>query len=443
MAKWQAKPITDDPSLESFLRYLDCFVAVGAKVNVNADGDEPAEIPDAVQLMTAHAAKGMEFKHVFVIRVNTGSFPSNGKEPLFQFPWALSKSRLSPGEIPDYKTQQKQEERRLFYVACTRAEDSLAIYGKKHWQGKNPTSYLKELLADKSLNGVIRDRRIENSLVDLKARAETITQVAEWVTTQPMQMSLEQLKLSASAIDCYSGCGLKYWLRYVWKLPEEPAATLQFGSVIHNVLRGYFESVRNGKVPSKADILAAFRDGMESAHLDDQHQLKLYLEQGERQLSAFVDSREGKPQPKVLATEKAFSFELDGVLIQGRMDRMDELSGDSVSIQDYKTGKAKNEKFAEDSLQLTIYALAAKHMGKRADKVSIYNLENDTVIEVERDAGDLKEGERKIKKAAKGIRDGEFEPNPGFACRWCAYASICPAKEERVIAIAQAAAAVQ
>jgi len=171
--------------------------------------------------------------------------------------------------------------------------------------------------------------------------------------------------------------------------------------------------------------------------------LKLYLEQGERQLSAFVESREGKPQPKVLATEKSFSFELDGVLIQGRMDRLDELSSDSVSIQDYKTGKAKNEKFAEDSLQLTIYALAAKHLGMRADKVSIYNLENDTVIEVERDVSDLKEGERKIKKAAKGIRDGEFEPNPGFACRWCAYASICPAKEERVIGIAQAAAAVQ
>jgi RecB family exonuclease len=171
--------------------------------------------------------------------------------------------------------------------------------------------------------------------------------------------------------------------------------------------------------------------------------LKLYLEQGERQLSVFVESREARPHPKVLATEKAFSFELDGVLIQGRMDRMDELPGDAVAIQDYKTGKAKNEKFAEDSLQLTIYALAAKHLGKRAEKVSIYNLENDTVIEVERDAKDLADGERAIKKAAQGIRDGEFAPKPGFACRWCAYASICPAKEERVFALAQAAGAVQ
>ncbi len=444
VAKWQEKPITENPSLDSFLEYLDCFISVGAKVSVNADGDEAAEIPDAIQLMTAHSAKGMEFKHVFVIRANSGSFPSNGREPLFEFPWALSKSLLAAEEIPGHKELHKQEERRLFYVACTRAEDALGLYGKPYRKDSpNPTGYLKELLADRSVKGVIRERRINDSRVDIHARAETITQVAEWVASQPQQLMLEQLKLSASAIDCYSGCGLKYWLRYVWKLPEEPAATLQYGSVIHNVLKGYFDAVKAGRRLTKEDLILAFRDQMENAHVEDHYQLKLYLAQGERQLAAFAESREGKPQPKVLATEKSFAFELDGVLVQGRMDRVDEISAGSVAIQDYKTGKAKNEKFAEDSLQLTIYALAAKREGMRADKVSIYNLENDTVIEVERSDKDLAEGEREIKKAAKGIREGEFAPKPSFGCKWCAYASICPAKEERVISIAKSVAAVQ
>jgi DNA helicase-2/ATP-dependent DNA helicase PcrA len=443
VSKWQEKPITEAPLLDTFLEYLDCFIAVGAKVNVNADGDESTEIPDAVQLMTAHSAKGLEFKHVFVIRANSGSFPSGGREPLFEFPWALSKSLLSPDEIPEHKELHKQEERRLFYVACTRAEDALGLYGKLHWQGKNPTGYLKELLTDRSVKGVIRERRVADSRVDLHARAEGLTQVSEWVLHQPQQLALEQLRLSASAIDCYSGCGLKYWLRHVWKLPEEPAAALQYGSVIHNVLRGYYDAVKAGRTLSKDDLIGAFRDMMQNAHLEDQYQLKLYLAQGERQLAAFAESREGKQQPKVLATEDPFKFELDGVIVQGRMDRVDEVSADAIAIQDYKTGKAKSEKFAEDSLQLTIYALAAKKAGKRAAKVSIYNLENDTVIEVERSDKDLADGERAIKKAAKGIREGEFAPKPSFACKWCAYASICPAKEERVIAIAQASAAVQ
>lgn len=442
VAKWQGKPTTEGTSLEDFCEYVDCYISVGAKVMVNADGDEPVEIADAVQLMTAHAAKGLEFKHVFVVRANSGSFPSNHREPLFEFPWALSKSQLAIEDIPEPKELHYQEERRLFYVACTRAEDLLAVYGRPNRWG-NPEKYLKELLAAKALQGVIKPVKISDTRVDLKARAETFSQVAEWVSVQPQQMTLEQLRLSASSIECYDSCGMKYWLRYVWKLPEEPAATLQFGSVIHNVLRGYYDALKAGTRLDLDTVLAAFRDGMENAKLEDKHQLKLYLEQGTRQLTAFVESRKGPTAPKVLATEKSFAFELDGVLIQGRMDRVDELPDGTVAIEDYKTGRAKDEKFAEKSLQLTIYALAARHEGKRAALVSIYNLENDAVITVGRDDEALDKGEKAIRKAAEGIRAGDFHVKPGFQCRFCAYGQLCPAKEDRVFAIGQAAGAIQ
>ena len=125
------------------------------------------------------------------------------------------------------------------------------------------------------------------------------------------------------------------------------------------------------------------------------------------------------------------------------MDRVDELSAGSVAIEDYKTGKAKDEKFAEKSLQLTVYALAAKREGMRTDVVSIYNLENDSVIAVGRDDKELAKGEQKIRDAAEGIRAGEFTSKPGYHCRWCAYAPICPAQEERVFALTQIATAVQ
>jgi hypothetical protein len=62
---------------------------------------------------------------------------------------------------------------------------------------------------------------------------------------------------------------------------------------------------------------------------------------------------------------------------------------------------------------------------------------------VGRDDKQLAKGEEKIREAAKGIRAGRFEADPGFHCKWCGYASICPAKEERVIAVTQVAAAVQ
>ena len=106
-------------------------------------------------------------------------------------------------------------------------------------------------------------------------------------------MKLGQLRLSASSIECYDQCPLKYQLRYEWKMPEEPAAATQYGAVIHNVLRGYYDAIRAGKRLALEEVLSAFRDGMLEARLEDQHQLKLYLAQGERQLTAFVESRKG------------------------------------------------------------------------------------------------------------------------------------------------------
>jgi RecB family exonuclease len=441
--KWQGKPIAEKTTLEAFVEYLDCFISIGGKVMVNADGDEPAEIRNAVQLMTAHAAKGLEFKNVFVIRANSGAFPGNHREALFEFPWELSRSQLSIADIPEPKELHKQEERRLFYVACTRAENSLAVYGKPYRAGGNPTGYVKELLADKTLKDAIKVRRIEQSRIDLQAATAALSPAAEWVLDQPSQLSLGQLRLSASSIECYSQCGLKYWLRYMWKMPEEPAAQLQFGSVVHQVLRGYYEALRAGQKLDLDTVLTAFRDGMENAKLDDQHQLKLYIDQGTRQLTAFVESRKNLATAKVLETEKSFAFELDDIRIEGRMDRVDELSANTVAIEDYKTGKARNEKFAEDSLQLTIYAMAAKREGKTAAEVRIYNLENDSVISVGREEKELQDGEKAIRKAAAGIRDGAFNAKPGFYCRYCAYAAVCPAKEERVFPLTQIATAVQ
>ena len=102
--------------------------------------------------MTAHAAKGLEFSHVFIIRANSNSFPSSYKEPLIEFPRELH----DPGSIAqgDDKELCKQEERRLFYVAMTRSRDSLTIYAKKG-SGKDPSppGFMRDLLKDSSLLG--------------------------------------------------------------------------------------------------------------------------------------------------------------------------------------------------------------------------------------------------------------------------------------------------
>src|SRR5208337_3692677 len=118
IGKWEnkKKPIVTTGEIGELIEYLELFR--------EADGAIPMASPetDAVRLMTAHAAKGLEFKHVFVLRANSNSFPSSYKESLVEFPRELR----DPGSLvpQDDKTLHEQEERRLFYVAMTRAEDS-------------------------------------------------------------------------------------------------------------------------------------------------------------------------------------------------------------------------------------------------------------------------------------------------------------------------------
>src|SRR5579859_4483032 len=102
--------------------------------------------------MTPHAAKGLEFNHVFIIRAVSPSFPASFKESLVEFPREL-RAPDSVGQEDD-KVLNEQEERRLFYVAMTRARDSLTIYARKGKGKKDstPAGFLRDLLKDSSLH---------------------------------------------------------------------------------------------------------------------------------------------------------------------------------------------------------------------------------------------------------------------------------------------------
>ena len=156
--RWSNKPkqIVEQGTLQEFLEYVNLFGDAGGALLEETDDDDPvaalapqelgnAPREDAVQLMTVHAAKGLEFPCVFVARAASGSFPSNYKEPLVEFPRQL-RSKDTAADA-DARTQHDQEERRLFYVSMTRAMDELYLCGKVG-RGKNPipTRYIRELV---------------------------------------------------------------------------------------------------------------------------------------------------------------------------------------------------------------------------------------------------------------------------------------------------------
>ena len=150
---WEGKPVTKTQSLGEFLEYLQYFRDAAGVVCA------PPSQEDAVRLMTAHAAKGLEWKHVFIIRAYSGCFPGYFRETLVEFPAEL----LDEDSVAesDGKELFGQEERRLFYVAMTRARDTLTMYAKEGTGkiDKTPPGYLRELIKDKTLSPWFRERK--------------------------------------------------------------------------------------------------------------------------------------------------------------------------------------------------------------------------------------------------------------------------------------------
>jgi DNA helicase II / ATP-dependent DNA helicase PcrA len=428
VSQWETKPIVRTKELGELLEYLDYFK--------EARGAIPMATPDrdAVRLLTAHAAKGLEFNNVFILRANSNSFPASYKESLIDFPRELR----DPDSVgpQDDKTLNNQEERRLFYVAMTRARDSLAIYAKRGiGNDKSPPGYMRDLLKDSSLRQYLRERPARGFQTDLFAQtALSLPILSQWVGLPPA--SDLSMRLSASAVQSYETCPLQFKLDREWKIPGEVPAAMQYGASMHRVLRTYYDSLRFGRVMNDGDLLEFFRTDLRAAHIQDPYQHDLYETQGIAQLEEFLEASRKQTPPKVLHTEEFFEVKFGNVKVVGRIDRVDELSDGQIAITDYKTGKPQSQEDADESLQLSIYALAAREKwGYHAHHLSFCNLQDNTSAVTQRNDDQLEEAKRKVEDVAASIAAGKFEPKRGFHCGFCAYRNLCPATEKRLYSI--------
>ena len=429
---WEKKKVNRSTELEELVDYLGYFREAGGVIPLPAN-----EAQDAVRLMTVHGAKGLEFPHVFILRANSNSFPASYKETLVAFPREL-RDAASLTEADD-KTLHGQEERRLFYVAMTRARDSLHIYAREG-TGKNdktPAGYMRELMANRTIAPWFRSTLAPGAqaMLDLSAAASNLyageSQTTRWFEL-PVLDGLHN-RLSASAVDTYERCGLQFKLDRDWRIPAKPAAAMQYGAAIHRVLKTYFDSVRLGRPRTDEELIDFFRHDLADAKIQESYQHELYEQMGIRQLRGFMASARQIPLAQVLHTEESFEIRVGETTVVGRIDRIDRRLDGTVAIIDYKTGKARDQEDADESLQLSLYAIAAKEKwGYEVGALIFHNLEENVPVITARSESDLLAARLCVEKAAQGIADGVFKAKPGQHCNFCAYRSLCPEKEKRI-----------
>ncbi len=237
--EWEKKKVNKTTNLEELVDYLAYFREAGGVIPLQVNESE-----NAVRLMTVHGAKGLEFPHVFMLRANSPAFPCSFKETLVGFPREL-RDKDSLTDVDD-KTLHSQEERRLFYVAMTRARDTLRIYAREGTGkiDKTPPGYIRELMGKRDVAPWFRAIPAggAQASLDIAAAASVVypdeSQTNRWFDL-PVLDGLHK-RLSASAVDTYERCGLRFKLERDWRIPAKPAAAMQYGAAIHRVLEDVF-----------------------------------------------------------------------------------------------------------------------------------------------------------------------------------------------------------
>jgi ATP-dependent DNA helicase UvrD/PcrA len=483
-------------ALGNFMEYFPYFQEAGGQI----EAPDPLDTSRAVQMMTVHAAKGLEFPVVFVLSVGRQRFPTTERKPVIEFPDALRKGPPAPPGI------HLQEERRLFYVALTRARERLYVSSLGR-PGAKPSAFIQDLLS----NPAVRVRDIEPiqgpAVADERAPVRLLREVAgntdsdappgrillsertvdessqgrlfpddgdivsllhpnleEWAR-RPVRSGQENgqpLVLSATSIETYRNCPLRFKFQHLLKIQTEPQASLTFGAVMHQSVRHYFK-LRGAGGTRFEDLKQFFLSAWKDTGFQDGYHAEQYQQEGLEELREFVERLNAQPAPSHLVSEQSFSLDVHGVRVQGRIDQVQAATpgappqgarldhallddgnaalgagteaslppGLDVELIDYKTGRPKSQQDADKSLQLSVYALAAERaLGLRPLRLTFYNLSNNQAVSTVRNEQDLDELVREIRQVAEAIRQEEFAPTPGYVCRRCEYTAICPAQEE-------------
>ncbi|GAC1512320.1 MAG: hypothetical protein NVS1B3_15980 [Candidatus Dormibacteraceae bacterium] len=393
----------DDRSVAAYMRHLELVLLSG-------EDEEPAPVEtadDAIHVMTIHQAKGLEFEAVFVPGLVEGRLPQSGRSPRFELPPMV----LEP--LVRGREDVVAEERRLLYVAMTRARRHLYLTRASHYEGGRrwrDSRFLDEVRTAGART--VSDRTFQSSFSPLYS---TLSPSSE-------KGKQREVVLSYSAIAAYRDCPRQYWYRQEQRLPVVQSAEAVHGVILHEVLRQAGEVRKSGAQVTQEMLKSIHEAAWKAQAFPDPRRAATFQRLGATQLEAYRRKGGFSAPPEFL--EHPFSAAVDGWSLRGIIDRIDRTET-GWRIVDYKSGRPLTRKRRD--LQVALYALGAT-TALRLDPIEleVVYLASGESVKVEKVSALVAEATTQAAEVAEGVKAGRFEARPERRrCRLCPYRLAC------------------
>ncbi len=417
----------EDASVFTVVDWIDLSMELGESPQAS-NTDWVKE--NAVNILTIHSSKGLEFSVVFLVNLVSQRFPTQERQEQIPIPDELIKEVLPGG---DYHLQ---EERRLCYVAMTRAMDRLYLTAADYYgegkRDKKISPFVVEALGEEVLQSANNEAIQQLSILDF-APLPSYSQP----DSQPTPIRIPITYLSYSQIDTFRFCPLHYKMKYILRIPTPPSAAQSFGTSLHETMRQFNEMLTAGKKSGKKELLEFYEENWIKQGYSSKKHEEQTKKKGVQYLLNYLKTDLYNPDRPPLALEQPFIFPLVPKLkLGGKIDRIDKTKN-GIEIIDYKTTdfttkKLPTEKDLKNDLQLSFYTMAVNKVNdptfpKDLEMVtlSLYFFDKSTKVSTTRTVEQLEEATKEILEVKKQMETSDFSCSGNFWCKDCEYKLFC------------------
>jgi DNA helicase-2/ATP-dependent DNA helicase PcrA len=387
-------------NLKGLINGFTWYVNTYATSAYEEESTEDMKEADAVALTTVHQSKGLEWPVVFVSSLISRRFPSSkcGQRREWLIHRGIFDTQRYEGTILD--------ERRLFYVAITRAKDGLYLswFRKGEKQSADRSPFIWATLPPD------QDIRPENAGISQ-------------VVSTSLEEEPEMTTYTPSELIWYRRCPYNYLLRKVWGFQPGLARELGYGKALHHIMRLVGNEVRQGK---KIDTDIARRIIDEHFYLPyaPPTMAQAMKESATQKIERFIENNIDDIH-RIQQVEARLEFPIGQALVYGIVDVILRHDGETVEARDYKTTKADRYSNDEANFQIRLYSAGLKQMGYPVAFASIANLEEEEVRSIDISNNVLSSVVEETQGYILGIKTKDYTAKPSQYCRNCDYRDIC------------------